>query len=156
MPVLCAVLAEEVSPAHLSGPSSPRRITRAAGTNGACGRAAARRGGENERMVTWCGHSLYFPHLPSPRYYDLTRVTKNGSVIALVAGGIRTPRLISPPPKLRHRLWLIRTIGVIPSKCWRNGEVAQREFLVLTVGCSVYNPPSVPRVGTRVFVEFIK
>lgn len=145
MPVLCAVLAEEVSPAHLSGPSSPWCITRAVGTNGECGRVALR--GGNGRVVVRCGHSSH----PS-WHYDLARVTKNGSVIALVAEGIRTPRLISPPLELRHRLWLIRTIGVTLSKCWRIGEVAQREFLVLAADCSVYNPPLVPRVSG----EFIK
>lgn len=54
MPVLCAVLAEEVSPAHLSGPSSPRHITRSRNKRGVrtCGSTTwGRRNGRG----WWCG-----------------------------------------------------------------------------------------------------
>lgn len=78
-------------------------------------------------------------HPSTPR--SRARLTKNGSVIALVAGGIRTPRLISPPFELRHRLRLIR-IG--------DGDgVAQRELRPAAVSpwpiTRVYNPSFVSR-----------
>jgi len=86
-------------------------------------------------------------HPTAPR--SRARLTKNGPVIALVAGGIRTPRLISPPFELRHRFAADSNYRRRFSEFTGVTELLKGKFVPLRFlhgrFTPVYNPPFISR-----------